>query len=171
MNVVDGAAEDGGAGLRVIGSPGRLTTHRLLQLETPPVQGEIYAFEGRVRYDGVEGNGYFELWNEFPDGSRYFSRTLAASGALAALEGTSDWRTFSVPFNRSGIAAAPRLLELQLILPGEGTVLLSPILLKDIGAGGLPPRFAFLWAPWALAGIICLLALIGIVTFRQMRHT
>lgn len=154
IEVVQDGAEDGAAAVRITGTPGEETTHRLLQLDDPEVEGEIYAFEGRIRYEGVEGRGYLESWNEFPDGHRYFSRTFAPEGATAAIEGASDWRTFSVPFNRSGTAMTPRRLEFQLVLPGAGTVWLGPVVLKEISRSGAgPPPYAFVWAPWAVTAI------------------
>ena len=49
---------------------------RILVVEAPAVEGDAYAIHGRVAYEGVEGEGYLEMWSVFPDGSRYFSRTL-----------------------------------------------------------------------------------------------
>jgi hypothetical protein len=46
-----------------------------------------YTVSGRVRYENVEQPGYLEMWSVFPDNSRYFSKTLSASGPT----GTISW--------------------------------------------------------------------------------
>ena len=51
-------------------------------MEAPAVTGDSYAITGKVAYEGVEGDGYLEMWSVFPDGSRYFSRTLDDAGPL-----------------------------------------------------------------------------------------
>jgi hypothetical protein len=93
-----------------------------------------YALRGDVRYTGVTGQGYLELWSEFPDGARYFSRTVASNGDAAALTGSSDWRPFELAFALAG-GAGPRRLELNLVLPGAGTVALGPLRLVRLDAG------------------------------------
>src|SRR2546429_2802300 len=70
------------------------------------------------------------MWTVFPDGQRFFSRTLAAQGPLAALHGESSWRRFELPFDISGASQAPSRLEINLVLPGRGAVLLGPMHLQ-----------------------------------------
>src|SRR5215467_1767779 len=73
--------------------PARMT---VLTLGAPGIGGFPYAIAGSVRYEGVRGQGYLEMWGAFPDGGRYFSRTLG-SGLLRPLQGTTGWRPFVLP--------------------------------------------------------------------------
>jgi hypothetical protein len=66
------------------------------------------------------------MWSEFGHGERYFSRTLAEEGPQASFTGSSDWRTFELPFLLEG-GASPVRLEIDVVLPGAGTVELGPI--------------------------------------------
>jgi len=113
------------------------TSLHLLTIEHPPVAGPGYVVAGQVRYEGVEGQGYLEMWTVFPDGQRFFSRTLAPQGPLATLHGESSWRRFELPFDLSGALQAPSRLEINLVLPGRGTVWLGPMQLQSwTGASG-----------------------------------
>jgi hypothetical protein len=108
----------------------------LAVIEDPSVGGTGYALEGEVRYDGVQGTGFLEMWSVFPDGSRYFSRTLDSEGPMAAITGDSGPREFWLPFYLEG-AAPPSSLEVGLILPGSGTVRVGPMRLVSLdGEGG-----------------------------------
>src|SRR5207247_60213 len=71
-----------------------------------------------------------EMWSVFPNGERFFSRTLATQGTLAALHGESSWRRFELPFFLSGTTQTPSRLEINLVLPGRGTVWLGPLRLE-----------------------------------------
>jgi hypothetical protein len=80
-----------------------------------------YAIRGRVRYTDVAGSGYLEMWSDFANGGRYFSRTLASEGPMATLTGSSDWRDVELPFYLQG-ATGPERLDVNLVLSGSGTV-------------------------------------------------
>jgi hypothetical protein len=127
-------------------------TFRVLSLAAPAITQPAYALEGMVAYRGVEGDGYLELWNHFPDGHAYFSRTLAKDGPLGLLRGTSDWRLFHLPFyvrNAQGWSTdRPSLLELNIVLPARGTVSLGPIRLVDIDPATLDPVVRRLTTAW-----------------------
>ncbi len=123
--VVPESAPGGGPALRVDASPSGIVVH-LATIERPSVEPEGYALIGWVRYEGVEGPGYLEMWSVFPDGSRSFSRTLGAKGPVAALTGSSDWRSVAVPFSLRG-GLTPSSLQINLVLPGRGTVWLGPM--------------------------------------------
>jgi hypothetical protein len=103
------------------------TSLHLVTIDHPPIAGPRYVVAGQVRYQGVEGQGYLEMWTVFPDGQRFFSRTRAAQGPLAALHGESSWRRFELPFDLSGASQAPSRLEINLVLPARGTVWLGPL--------------------------------------------
>src|SRR5260370_38705318 len=77
------------------------------------------------------------MWNHFrtaKPGSReekYFSRTLGESGPMRKITGTSKWREFKLPFDRTGASNAPVRLQFNLVLRGRGTVYLSPVKLVE----------------------------------------
>ena len=108
----------------------------LVVMEDPHVTAPGYAVVGNVRYQGVAGRGYLEMWSVFPDGNRYFSRTVEDSGSMAALSGDSDWREFQLPFEL-GTGGAPSRLEIDVVLPA-GTVSVGPLRLVplDAASGG-----------------------------------
>jgi hypothetical protein len=126
--VVDGAVE-----LSADGSP---ATFPLTVIEEPGVGGTGYALEGEVRYEDVGEVGYLEMWSVFPDGARYFSRTLATDGPMANLVGDSDWREFQLPFFLEGATTMPSRLELNMVLPSTGRVWVGPVRLVAIGDAG-----------------------------------
>ena len=94
----------------------------LLAIDAPRLATREYAVRGRVRYEAVEGDAFLEMWSVFPDGSRYFSRTVAARGPLRTISGTSRWRWFVLPFTVTAGAPLPARLEVNLALPGRGIV-------------------------------------------------
>src|SRR5882672_385820 len=152
-----------GLELRGSGSGSGPTSLHLVTIEHPPVAGPGYVVAGQVRYEGVEGQGYLEMWTVFPDGQRFFSRTLAPRGPLAALHGESSWRRFELPFDLSGASQAPSRLEINLVLAGRGTVWLSPIHLQP-SAGPAGTTYGGWWSErvGTLAGTI-LGSVLGVV--------
>lgn len=135
---------------------------RLFKILKPPTAlGAVYAMTGRVKYENARGSGYLEMWNFFPPvrpglpEGRYFSRTLGDSGEMGKITGTSDWRKFSLPFDPTGASAAPARLEINIMLPGRGTVYLSPLKLIQYagssaaaGATSANPWWSESAAPW-----------------------
>ncbi len=102
-------------------------TVTVLVIADPGISAARYALRGRVRCAEVAGNGYLEMWSAFPDQPRAYSRTLDARGLARPLRGTAGWREFSVPFYLRDGGAAPVALELNVVLPGPGTVWLGPV--------------------------------------------
>lgn len=96
-----------------------------------------YAVRGRVRYSGVAGEAYLEMWNIMPDGSRYFSRTLAPSGPMGIISGDSDWRGFLLPFNLMETRPTHVDLEINVVMPGKGTIEVSPIAIGPGSGSGV----------------------------------
>jgi len=99
----------------------------VLTIDRPKITASTYALRGEVSYEGVEGTGHLEMWNHFPDASAYFSRTLASSGVLQSLTGSSDWRPFSLPFFLKDDPRRPNKVVFNVVLPGKGRVELSPV--------------------------------------------
>jgi hypothetical protein len=123
--VIDGAVEisatDGGGAFP-------LTT-----IQDPDVGGTGYEIVGEVRYEGVAEPAYLEMWSVFPDGSRFFSRTLGTDGPMAAPEGDSGWRAFELPFFLEGVTSTPSRLELNAVLPSSGRIWIGPVRLVGLG--------------------------------------
>lgn len=116
----------------------RPATIALLVVDAPPISRPRYALRGEIRYEGVEGDGYLELWNVFASDRRYFSRTLADRGPMSKITGGAGWRTFLLPFFNEQGAPPPRRLELNLFLPGRGAVWIGPLELVQYGEGEDP---------------------------------
>jgi len=120
-------SEGKGAVLAFENDTGVPMTATFARVENPGVTASNYALHGTVRYDGVEGVGYLEMWNVFPDGSRYFSRTLADLGPLRKISGSSGWREFALSFSLMDSPLRPSVLVLNLVLPGKGAVVLGSL--------------------------------------------
>lgn len=149
------AAEDaaGGRALRLVHDGTGPVTWHLLTFEHPGIRTERYALRGRVRYDRVASGAYLEMWNYLPDGA-FFSRSLAASGPMGRLEGSSGWRRFVLPFfNRAG-GSAPERLAFNLVLAGAGSVELGPVELVQFGADENPLEDSRAWWSGRDAGIL-----------------
>jgi ribose/xylose/arabinose/galactoside ABC-type transport system permease subunit len=67
-----------------------------------------------------------------PDGYSYFSRTLADRGPMRKIQGTSDWREFELPFNMMGVIPAVVAIEINVVMPGKGTIELSGLTISDV---------------------------------------
>jgi hypothetical protein len=155
--------------LKVEGSS-RPTRVTVLTIERPEITGPRYSLSGQLRYEGVEGTGYLEMWNHFPDGSQYFSRTLGDQGPMMKLHGASAWRPFVLPFDATG-APPPSRLVFNVVLEGRGVVYLGPLELTDLGkanfsaaSGDNASRAAGLAGGIAGAVVGCIGALIGLLT-------
>ena len=148
----------------------------LWKVENPGVKTKFYALRGKLRYKDVDGTGYLETWNEFPEQGqpniRAFSRSLAEYGPFGKLSGTSDWRDVFIPFNAEGAKQPLAKLELNLVLAGAGEVEISDLQLiefADAGAmwGALGPGMpkantAVSWATWLAVGAVVVF-IIGVV--------
>lgn len=128
-----------GESLKLENASDQPKTFKLLALPQPGITAPSYAINGQLKYEGVDGTGYLEMLNHFPEGKVYFSKTLSAFGAMRSIQGSSDWRAFSLPFyvrDESGwLADRPVKLEMNLVLPGKGTVYIGPISLSMPAAG------------------------------------
>jgi hypothetical protein len=130
-------AIDGRAALKIVNTNDTALQVALLKIVNPAITKKLYAIVGEVKYEGVRGAGYLEMWNYFPplrpgmvEGA-YFSRTLGESGEMGKITGTSSWRRFMLPFDRTGATERPTRLEMNLFLPSQGTVYLSPVKLVE----------------------------------------
>jgi hypothetical protein len=104
--------------------PGAMSA-TVLTIVRPKITTDFYAVTGEVRYVDVEGDGFLEMWSHFGETAAYFSRTLGLTGPMAKLTGTSEWRTFTLPFNAKGSSSRPSKLVVNVYLPGKGSVFLG----------------------------------------------
>ena len=120
-------AGEGQASVRVVNpGPGPLRA-TLAVFRGPALSTPFWSVRGRVRTEGVAGQGFLEMWSTFPDGRSFFSRTLSPEGPLRTLEGTQRWRDFTLPFQSEPGHPAPVELTVNIILPGAGTVEVGPL--------------------------------------------
>src|SRR5438552_7655693 len=140
----------------------------LWKVESPGVTTKFYALRGKLRYKNVDGTGYLETWNEFPEqcqpNIRAFSRSLAEYGPFGKLSGTSDWRDVFIPFNAEGTKQPLAKLELNLVLAGAGEVEITDLQLIEfadsgamwaaLGPGMAKANTAVSWANWLAAGAV-----------------
>ena len=127
--------------LRVTNADGSPRVVPVFTIERPAIEGHRWALRGEVRGDGIEGRAYLEMWNFFPGGGRYFSRTLAEAGPMGSLSGTFAFRAFVLPFTAEP-GMKPERLAVNVAFPGRGTVILGPLRLLDLGPADdpfLPP--------------------------------
>ncbi len=124
------------------------STVHLLTILMPAISHPRYAVTGEVSYADVEGEGFLEMWSHFQPAQpglpsqRAFSRTLAQSGRLGRISGSSGWRAFELPMDSTGATGTLRQLEVNLTLPGTGTVHVGPLTLVE---------YPNAW-PWSDAG-------------------
>ena len=116
------------ASLRIEGT-GEPRTITILTIEAPRINGRRYQISGQVRYEGVEGIGYLEMWSHFAGGGQYFSRTLGETGPMMQLRGASGWRPFTLPFDAPASSTGPTRLVVNVALQGRGVVSLGPLTL------------------------------------------
>ena len=123
----------------------------LIELNEPGISSSVYALKGMIRYEGVVGDGYLHLDNHFGDRGTYFTKSLAASGPLKKISGSSDWRTFVLPFYASSgdeaddATPTPEKLSLSIYLPGDGTVTIRDVGLYQYTAGEDPLQAVGQW--------------------------
>ncbi len=98
----------------------------------PGITARRYALRGTVAADGVEGAAYLEMWNFFPGGGAFFSRTLAGAGPMANLGGTFAPRPFVLPFTSDAPGHGPEKLAINVAFPGKGTVVLGSVRLVQL---------------------------------------
>src|SRR5437016_8116998 len=132
------AAEvDGKSALKVANTNETPLQVQLLTIHKPPISKRLYAIKGEVKYETVKGDGYIEMVNFFPPlksgmpEGQYFSRTLGVGGEMGKLSGTSGWRPFMLPFDSTGGSGPPTRLEINVFLPGKGTLYVGPVKLVE----------------------------------------
>jgi hypothetical protein len=109
--------------IRVTGTSAATTT-TIVVCQNPPLSHHQYVVRGEVKYEGVIGDGYLELLNNFGPQGEYFTRSLSSSGPMRKLSGASPWRHFELPFYAEP-GMRPKQLTLNVVLPGPGDVTIA----------------------------------------------
>mgnify|MGYP001233669485 CR=1 FL=1 len=151
--LVAGGAGEGRASARVTGRGPGPTRVTLAAFRKPALSTPHWSVRGRVRTEGVAGQGMLEMWSTFPDGRSYFSRTLSPAGPARSLEGTQGWREFVLAFRSEPGQPAPVELTVNLVLPGAGTVEVGPLELHRHGSPGEAFSGAGGWFTGPQAGV------------------
>ncbi len=149
---------------------GEPATVLALRLDKPGITTARWAIQGEVRYGGVEGGGYLEMWSCFGGNNRYFTRTLGESGPMAALTGSSDWRPFALPCLSKEGAPPPTSLIVNVVLPGSGKVWLSPLKVVQFGPDEDPLVAPGQWWSDRMGGLVggifgALVGLLGVAVW------
>ncbi len=158
------------------GKPARV---QLLKIISPLISQPNYAISGSFSYSDVGGEGYLEMWSDFGNLGRFFSRTLATSGPMAHLVGESGVapRDFQLPFDTMEKTPAPQSLEINLILPQGGKVgfLMNMVTLREfppfptqVSATTHPSNKPLIYGMSILGGILGLAS--GLLAFRFPRR-
>lgn len=126
------------ARLKVENHEGQQVTVTVLTLTQPPITRARYAITGSVRYEGVQGTAFLEMWSVFPDGGRYFSRTLATEEPPGVVRMASRRAPVLQPGGRTPSHDADR--ERHLARTGDGAPETSPS--RAVQARGRPARHA-----------------------------
>lgn len=98
----------------------------LVDVASPPVSGHQYVVRTTVRYEGVVGPAYFDMWNHFTDGGAYYTRNLAPTGPTGHFEEQSGEREVMLPFTAEPGMVLERL-TIALVMPGKGKIWIKPM--------------------------------------------
>ena len=145
--VIPAAGQTPFAQVKITNTGAKPLTVILVTMDDPGITAPEYSVTGQVRYEDVEGKAYLEMWSVFPDGSRYFTRTLGA-GSMSPMEGSSEWRELMLPFNVMDGKERPTKLIINVVFPGEGTVYIGP--LRLVQTASTQPAGEW-WTPMAAA--------------------
>jgi len=132
----------------------------LFELNDPGITTPVYAVKGMIRYENVEGSAYLQLDSHFAGEGSFFTKSLANSGPLQNISGSSNWRPFLLPFYaNSGDQATdkvitPDKLTLSIYLPATGTVYLQNAELYQYASGEDPLASAGQWFSARVSGIV-----------------
>jgi hypothetical protein len=115
------------AQLKIQNTQDEKKTFSILTISDPCITSNRYALTGMVKYESVQLFGYLEMWSYFPNGEMHFSRGQDDSGPMQFLNGSSNWRPFTLPFDTIAANRTPTKLDFNIILPLRGTVYLGPL--------------------------------------------
>jgi hypothetical protein len=143
----------------------------LVTIENPGVTEKGYLLSGKVRFSGVKGEGFVEMWSHFPEPKpgAYFSRTMAESGPMGKLRGESPWRELQLPFMiDQGDFPNPSKLQINVFLPETGSVWLTDLRVTEMPLKDLQRQLsvsgssAAWWLPMLTIGALGFIGSLGI---------
>lgn len=111
----------------------------------PPLSGGDIVVSVNVEVDRVASPGFLELWAVYDGDERYFSRSFDANGVGLLVDGAS--LTVELPFALSG--TVPRALELNLVLPDDGRIIIGDVGLYEVAAGSAAQGLSAADAWWS----------------------
>ncbi len=157
----------------------------LATLKEPKIKEKAYVLRGKVRLEGVVGDGYLEMWNHFPEpkAGAYFSRTMAETGPMGKIRGTAPWREFTLPFMIDDKSfPTPNKLQINVYLPDKGTVWLTDLTLEEMPLAKLQKELqgsamvlsGWFWGVLSTSMILPILIAVGLIMlvkkFRRQEH-
>ncbi len=122
----------------------------IAKIEKPAATQRAYMLRGKMKFEGVGGEGFLEIWNHFPEPKKgaYFSRTMAETGPMGKLRGDSPWKEFVLPFNFDDATfPMPERIQFNVYLPQTGTVWLSDLELVELPPSELTKHLSGAAAP------------------------
>jgi len=160
-------------------------------IERPAIRQRAYMLRGAVKYEGVLGDGFLEMWNHFsePRAVSAFSRTMDRNGPMGLIQGDSPWREFQLPFMINDDSfPSPEKLEVNVFLPKTGTIWISDLELIEFPISSIMPATPAMisatpavaferWATWSsilvsiFAGLGCAVGVLGTTLwFKRARN-
>jgi hypothetical protein len=102
-----------------------------------------YIVRGFIQHSNVVGEAYLEAWSILADGGAFENRILsnevpsnrnvwATGNPPSKIRGTGGWRKFELPFDLKGARPESVTVEVNVVLPGEGTIELRGITVSDV---------------------------------------
>lgn len=138
----------------------------IAKIEKPAATLRAYMLRGKVKFEGVGGEGFLEIWNHFPEPKKgaYFSRTMAETGPMGKLRGSSPWKDFILPFTFDDATfPMPEKIQFNVYLPQNGTVWLSDLELVEFPPAELNKQLTGASAPtsgpWLAIALLLIMAL------------
>lgn len=96
-------------------------TLRLFEFDPDNIENGMITYQASVKSEGIQGQGYLEMWCRIPGMGEFFSK-----GLNNPLKGSNDWASYQVPFYLKR-GQNPDLLKLNFTLEGGGQVWLKDI--------------------------------------------
>lgn len=108
------------ARLEVVSGGGRRTV-ALARIDSPAVGWPGWRVDGQVVLEELGAAAFAEMWVVYPDGARYFSRSVSwPAGASGEVD-------VSLPFRPDASSPAPVALEIRLVLEGPARLAVGPL--------------------------------------------
>ena len=96
-------------------------TFRLFEVEPGDIENGMLSYSASVRSEEVVGQGYLEMWCQFPGQGEFFSK-----GLNNPVKGSNNWASYEIPFYLKK-SQTPDILKLNFTFEGGGQVWLKDI--------------------------------------------